>query len=309
MMAKFRDTMSAQAVEADEAPPPIAASSAGQVLQDRAMGDLLRETRNLTAEQVEEVLKYQREHRLRFGEAAIALGYVDADDVLFALSQQFHYTYAPDELEGLNHELVALRNPFSHQAESFRRIRSQLMMRVFNDTEPRRALAVVSPNQGDGKSFFAANLAIVLAQLGGRTLLVDGDMRGPRQHELFGLKTGTGLSGLLSGRVEAQVIQQIQALPNLFVLPVGVTPPNPLELIERSAFSLLIRELLGKFDHVIFDTSAAVHGADGSVIAARCGAALVMARKDKSRVVALQDLVETLAESPARLAGVIMNEF
>ncbi len=307
-MAKFRDTTSAQALDEPEVAPPVAAG-AGQMLQDRAMGDLLRETRNLTAEQVEEVLRYQREHHLRFGEAAIALGYVDADDVLFALSQQFHYTYAPDELEGLNHELVALRSPFSHQAESFRRIRSQLMMRVFNDTEPRRALAVVSPNSGDGKSFFAANLAIVLAQLGGRTLLVDGDMRGPRQHELFGLRAGSGLSGLLSGRVEAQVIQQIQALPNLFVLPVGVTPPNPLELIERSAFALLIRELLGKFDHVIFDTSASEHGADASVIAARCGAALVMARKDKSRVAALQELVMTLAESPARLAGVIMNEY
>ena len=134
-------------------------------------------------------------------------------------------------------------------------------------------------------------------------------MRGPRQHELFGLKAGTGLSGLLSGRVEAQVIQQIQALPNLFVLPVGVTPPNPLELIERSAFALLIRELLGKFDHVLFDTSASVYGADSGVIAARCGAALVMARKDKSRVASLQDLVMTLAESPVRLAGVIMNEY
>jgi protein-tyrosine kinase len=109
--------------------------------------------------------------------------------------------------------------------------------------------------------------------------------------------------------VEAQVIQQIPSLPNLFVLPVGITPPNPLELIERSAFALLIRELLSKFDHVIFDTPASVYGADAGVIAARCGAALVIARKDQSRVAELQDLVDSLAESPAKLAGVIMNEF
>ena len=305
-MAKFRDTSNAQTIEPEGAVPLAAA---GPVVQDRAMGDLLREARNLTAEQVEEVLRYQREHHVRFGEAAIALGFVTADDVLFALSQQFHYVYVPDQLEGVNDELVTLRSPFSQQAEAFRRIRSQLMMRVFTETEARRALAVVSPNSGDGKTFFAANLAVVLAQLGGRTLLVDADLRGPRLHEVFGLASTAGLSGLLSGRVEAQVIQQIPALPNLFVLPVGITPPNPMELIERSAFPLLVRELLSKFDHVIFDTPAAVHGADASVIAARCGAALVIARKDQSRMGALQEMVETLAESPAKLAGVIMNEY
>lgn len=306
-MAKFRDSTSPDP-QVTTAPPP-AAPPAGPVVQDRAMGDLLREARNLTAEQVEKILQYQREHRVRFGEAAIALGFVNADDVLFALSQQFHYQYAPEQIDGISPELVTLRNPFSHQAEAFRGMRSQLMMRVFGDTDARRALAVVSPDVDDGKTYFCANLAVTLAQLGGRTLLVDADLRGPRQHELFGLQASAGLSGLLSGRVESQVIQQIPALPSLFVLPVGITPPNPLELIERPAFSLLIRELLSKFDHVVVDTPAAAYGADATAIAARCGAVLVIARKDKSRVAAVQDLVGTLAESPAKLAGVVMNEF
>ncbi|HET9644474.1 MAG TPA: polysaccharide biosynthesis tyrosine autokinase [Burkholderiaceae bacterium] len=306
-MAKFRESISPEPAQAEPSYGPSTSSTT--LVADRAMGDLLREARNLSAEQIEQVVQYQREHHVRFGEAAIALGFVSANDVLYALSQQFHYIYAPDDLEGVSQELVTLRSPFSPQAESFRGIRSQLMMRVFNEAEPRRALAVVSPNRADGKTFFSANLGVTLAQLGGRTLVVDADLRGPRQHELFGLSNNAGLSGLLSGRVESQVIQQIQALPSLYVLPVGVTPPNPLELIERPAFSLLVRELLSKFDHVVVDTPAAVHGADASALAARCGAALVLARKDKSRVVALQDLVSTLAESPAKLAGVIMNEF
>jgi len=304
-MAKFRDSTAFDASVAASAPAPTAAP----ILQGRAMGDLLREARNLSVDQVEQILEYQREHDVRFGEAAIKLGLVSSNDVLFALSQQFHYIYAPESLEGLSPELVALRNPFSPQAEAFRGVRSQLMMRVFTESEPRRALAVVSPNPSDGKTFFSANVAVTLAQLGGRTLLVDADLRGPRQHQLFGLKNGAGLSGLLSGRVESQVIQQIPTLPSLYVLPVGITPPNPLELIERPAFSLLLGELLSKFDHVIVDTPSAVHGADASALAARCGAALVIARKDKSRVAALQDLVSTLAQSPAKLAGVIMNEF
>ncbi len=75
------------------------------------------------------------------------------------------------------------------------------------------------------------------------------------------------------------MIQQVPDLPSLFVLPVGNVPPNPLELFERPAFGLLISELMSKFDHVVVDTPAAVYGADAGVIAAKCGAALVVARK------------------------------
>jgi chain length determinant protein tyrosine kinase EpsG len=304
-MAKFRDSALQDApVSApgslDEATP----------VHDRSIGAIISETRNLSAEQVEQILQYQREKGVRFGEAAIALGYASADDVLFALAQQFHYPYAPEERRKLNPELVALNQPFSFQAESFRAIRSQVTSRVFTETDvARRALAVVSPDSGDGKTFFAANLAVTLAQLGGRTLLVDADMRGPRQHEVFGLENNAGLSGILSGRSESKVVQQAHGIPSLFVLPVGITPPNPLELVERPAFSLLIRELTAKFDHVVVDTPAAVYGADAAVIAARCGAALVIARKNESQVGALQELVAALADTPAKLAGVVINEY
>jgi capsular exopolysaccharide synthesis family protein len=170
-------------------------------------------------------------------------------------------------------------------------------------------LAVVSPQSGDGKTFFTANLGVALAQLGGRTLIVDADLRGPRQHEVFGLPNQVGLSGILSGRNQSRVIQPVTGVPGLFVLPVGVVPPNPLELVERPAFSLLMRELSSKFDHVLVDTPAAVYGSDCGVVASRCGAALVVARKDKARVEALQDLVGGLAETPTQLAGVVYNEF
>ena len=301
-MAKFKDsTEGAPTVSGvlDDAATPV----------DRPIGAIIAETRNLTAEQVEKILRHQRDKGIRFGEAAIALGFASTDDVLFALSQQFHYPYAAEDQRKGHPELVTLNQPFGVQAEAFRAIRSQLMMRLFNEGQERRALAVVSPDSGDGKSFFSANLAITLAQLGGRTLLVDADMRGPRQHQVFGIPNNAGLSGILSGRAEAKVIQQVPGVPSLFVLPVGITPPNPLELVERPAFGLLIRELLSKFDHVVVDTPAAQYGSDCGVIAARCGAALVVARQNKSRVSALETLVGNLAETPATLAGVIFNEF
>lgn len=278
-------------------------------IADRSIGSILANLRNLSADQVERIVRHQRDQSVRFGEAAVALGFASNDDVLFALSQQFHYPYAPEERRSASPELVALNQPFGVQAESLRAIRSQIIMRLFNEGQDRRAIAVVSPDAGDGKTFFAANLAVVLAQLGGRTLLVDADLRHPRQHELFGIENRAGLSGILSGRAEAKVIQQVPGVSSLFVLPVGTTPPNPLELVERPAFGLLIRELLSKFDHVVVDTPAACFGSDSAVIAARCGAALVVARKNEGRVAALQDLVANLAETPAQVTGVVFNEF
>ena len=301
-MATFKDSSAS-------ADTSTVVTEEGPNVADRSIGSIIAETRHLSAEQVEKVLRHQREKGIRFGEAAIALGYASTDDVLFALSQQFHYPYAPEDRRRANPELVALNQPFGVQAESFRAIRSQIMMRLFNEGQDRSAIAVVSPDSGDGKSFFSANLAVTLAQLGGRTLLVDADMRGPRQHQIFGIDNNAGLSGILSGRAEAKVIQQVAGVPSLFVLPVGITPPNPLELVERPAFGLLIRELLSKFDHVVVDTPAAMYGSDCAVIASRCGAALVIARQDKSRVDQLEELVSNLAETPAKLAGVIFNEF
>ena len=116
-----------------------------------------------------------------------------------------------------------------------------------------------------------------------------------------------GLSGILSGRADKGVIQQVPGVTSLFILPVGTTPPNPLELVERPAFGLLMRELASKFDYVVVDTPATVYGADAAVIAARCGTALVIARKDASRVGMLQELVGSFSGSPAKLAGVVMK--
>jgi len=305
MMAKFR---SSKVVDLPFLSPAVQGDEQN-VLLERPIGHILREKLGLTEIQVEQILAHVQSTGLRFGDAAVDLGLASHDVVLEALSEQFGYPYASEDRRRLSPELVTLNQPFSTQAEAFRAIRSQVVMRVFNENEQKRALAVVSPASGDGKTFFCANLAVTLAQAGGRTLLVDADLRGPRQHEVFNLDNSAGLSSVLAGRVDSQMVQQVAGVPSLYVMPVGVTPPNPLELIDRPAFSMLIRELVLKFDHVIVDTPAAVYGADAQVVAARCGAVLIVARKDESRVGELQQLVGALSSSPARMAGVILNEF
>lgn len=277
-----------------------------QVL-DRRIGDFIREQRALTAVQVDQILEHQRRHRIRFGEAAVALRLATADDVLRALAQQFHYPCAPPEGAEFHPELVAASDPFGEHAEAFRELRSQLLMGVLAPQHRGRALAVVSADAGDGRSTLAANLAVSFSQLGARTLLVDADMRTPRQHRLFDIPDEAGLSGLLAGRPNERAIHAVPFLPSLHVLPVGAVPPNPLELVQRPAFALLLQELLARFDHVVVDTPAAAHGADARVLAARCGAALVVGRRGATRMKPLQALLDQLGKGQAASAGVVLN--
>ena len=277
------------------------------VVKDLTLGEIFRETRKLSADQIEAILAHQRAHGMLFGEAAVALKLVEDRDVLWALSRQFHYPYALEGRKQFNPELITATTPFSAISETFRSVRSQLIRRFAQDGE-RRALAVVSADAGDGKTFVAANLAIAFSQLGRRTLLIDGDMRSPRLHKVFGIDNSRGLSNILSGRLSARLLTPVTDLPSLFVLPVGAAPPNPLELLESPAFGLLIRELLGKFDHVIIDSPSAVTGADAGVIAARSGAFVSVARQGRTRMDSMFELVHSLRDSTTLSLGFILNE-
>lgn len=279
--------------------------------QDKPIGGIIAETNNLSPEQVKQILEFQKNTGQKFGEAAVALGFAKREDVLWALSQQFHYAYA-ENIKTVNSELVAATNPFDAPAEFFREIRSQLLPTVFKKEDPKPALAICSPNIGDGKSYFAANLAIAFSQLGGRTLLLDADVRSPRQHEIFGLPnehTNSGLSGVLAGRAQSNVIRPIDALSSLYIMPVGVVPPNPLELVQKPTFDILINELVRKFDYVIVDTPASEHGADARVIAAKCGAAVALCKQGNTSASSLQALVKSLKSSGTHFAGTIMNSY
>jgi protein-tyrosine kinase len=274
---------------------------------EKSIGNIIAAANNLSSDQINQVIDYQRENGVKFGEAAVNLGFVKREDVLWALSQQFHYPYQGGGNDSVSEELVAATNPFDAASEFFRDVRSQLIESVL--TGERTALAVCSTETGDGKSYFAANLAVAFSQLGARTLLVDADMRTPRQHDIFGIKTAhIGLSGILSGRQETNVIKPIEALPSLYVMPVGVTPPNPLELIQQPTFDLLLTELLKKFDYVVVDTPAASHGADARLIAAKCGASLAIARKGITKIKPLDQWIASVAKGKHKFAGVIMNE-
>jgi protein-tyrosine kinase len=277
----------------------------------RSLGGILIDSGLLKPEDAERVLMVQKEQNLRFGEAAIRLGLLTEADIQHALSRQFAYAYlrkTPGEERPVSEELVAAYEPFSARVEQLRSIRSQLMLRWFDKAEQRQVLSVVGAERGEGRSHLAANLAVVFSQLGERTLLVDADMRNPRQHEIFHLENKVGFSTVLSGRSRGDSVVRIPELAGLSVLPAGPMPPNPLELLNRLNFDEFLIQAKASFDVVIFDTPAISAGEDAFMTAVRTGAAIAVARSSQTKVTAFSDLVQGLMNAGVSVVGSVLNE-
>jgi chain length determinant protein tyrosine kinase EpsG len=271
----------------------------------RPLGAYLRDAGKLTADEIVRVAASQKERGLRFGETAVALELVAQDDVRAALAAQFDYPFG---VGGVDRELAVAADPFGVQAELFRELRSRLLLEALPESAP-SSLAVLSAHPGEGRTYIAANLAAVFSQLGQRTLLIDADLRGGRLERLLGADTATGLSHVLAGFADAtEALQRVVGLGNLWFMPAGALPPNPVELLQRPAFETLLAAMTEKFDRIVLDTSAASRGPDCRVVAARCSASLVVARRNEARLEELRRLVDALERGPARIAGVVMNE-
>ena len=277
----------------------------------RSIGDILVSNGRLTPEDAKRIVERQKQDQVPFGEAAIALRVLTKADIDYALSKQFDYAYLPEADRSMSHALVAAYRPFSKVSENLRAVRSQLMLRWFNGEPMRKVLAVVSPGKCEGRSFVAANLAIVFAQQGQRTLLIDGDLRAKSdagQHALFKLGRSAGLSGILADRASLEAAQLVPGMPGLAVLPAGAVPPNPQELLGRASFGQLLMTAVHEFDVILIDTPSGADYADAEIIAARSGAALMVTRKNQSLVPSAVQLARRLQDGGVALVGSVLND-
>jgi protein-tyrosine kinase len=206
-------------------------------------------------------------------------------------------------------ELVVACEPFHPCAEELRALRTQLLIRWTNAGVRHRMLAIVSPGAGEGRSYLAANLAVAFSQLGERTLLIDADLRSPRQHRIFDLPDASGLAAVLSGRADRGAVLPVAAFGTLSLLPAGARPPNPQELLSSQAFAALLRDLRGEFDVILLDTAPALRYADAQNVAFQAGAALLLARKDQTRLADTTGVIRELSDTGARIVGTVLNAF
>jgi receptor protein-tyrosine kinase len=278
-------------------------------MPDRSIGAILLDTGKISINDVEQILRLQKEANLRFGDAAIELGLLTQSDIQHALSNQYDYPYLLKNDESVSDKLIAAYNPFSSQVEALRTLRSQLMLRRFTGDANCKMLSIVSPGPKEGRSYLAANLAIVFSQLGERTLLIDADMRKPCQHDLFKLENRNGFSSILASRNDTQAVQRVNKFIDLSVLTAGPIPPNPQELLGRNALRALFHELIERFDVILVDTPPAADYADAHILTARTGAALMLTRKNKTLLELVRQQTESLVRSGVEVVGTVMSDF
>ena len=276
---------------------------------DSSIGAILIRFGRLSVADADRIMRFSIEHNCRFGDAAIQLGVLTAADIELALSRQYDYPYLLPGESAISNEVIAAYEPFTTRVESLRALRNQLTWRWFETGKDRRALAITSAESGDGRSFLAANLAVVFSQQHQRTLLIDADLRGPRQHQMFGLENRVGLSALLAGRNGHDAIQRVPSLVDLSVLTAGALPPNPSELLGGPAFAHLLRKLAVDYDVILIDTPASDEYSDAQLIASRAGAAVLVAHQNHSHVKKLRDLLNLLTDARVHLVGTVLNEY
>ncbi len=274
----------------------------------RAIGAILIEQGRLNVEDVEEIQAFANLHGLRFGDAAVQLQRLSQLDIESAIAQQYNYpVLARGGDSGVADDVIAGYQPQSEAVEPLRALRSQLILRWLNGTK-RKVLAVTSAERGDGRSWLAANLATMFAQLGERTLLIDADMRHPRQHRLFNIDNSGGLSALLTGRAGREIARRIHPQLRLYVLPAGVLPPNPQELLARQVFEVVVDHFAAQFSVVIVDTPAISETADAQILAANAGSAILVARRNHTLQSKLLNAMEMLTQTGVNVIGSVMNE-
>ena len=275
----------------------------------RNIGAILMDEGKITAADAEQVLARQRELGWRFGEAAIELNLITDSDLRQALAKQYEFPYLVSGPDGVAKELIAAWDPFHPVVEELRAVRTQLLIRWFNPQAGRRSLVIASPGSREGRTFFAANLAVVFSQLGQRTLLIDADFRAPRQQSMFNVADRFGLSSVLSGRADLSAAVPVSGITGLAVLPCGPVPPNPLELLSRGSFAALLGKAQAEYDVILIDTPPASEYADAQSIAFRAGDVLLVSRRNQTRLDDTERTVRELSDASARVVGTLMNSY
>ena len=269
---------------------------------ERRLGAVLIHAGRLRPQDVEHILQLQRQKGLRFGDAGKEIGLLTQADIEFALARQFDHPCLQRGESKVSEEVIAAYEPFGTQVEALRAVRAELMLRWLDNEPASKALAILSAAHKEGRSFVAANLAVLFAQLGARTLLIDADLRQPCQHRLFGLDNRAGLSAF-------EALQRVAPLSNLSVLPAGALPPSPQDLLARPVFAQLLHQLAAHVDLILLDCPPVAQTADAQTIAVRAGAALIVVRKDSSRLWRVQGVSNSVTQAKCTIVGAVLNDF
>lgn len=205
-------------------------------------------------------------------------------------------------------EVIARDEPLSAAAEAFRTLRTNI--RYSSLDQPICTLLVTSPGPLEGKSLVVANLAVVMTHADLKVVVLDGDLRHPRQHELFGVTRSPGLTdALVHGRTHGMLQHVPQPPEGLFIVPAGELPPNPAELLGSHRMADMVARLRGAADVVLIDSPPVLPVTDAAVLAQCVDAVLLVAKAGSTRGGDLYEAVAALDKVGAHVIGVALNQF
>lgn len=209
-------------------------------------------------------------------------------------------------------EIITSNDPKSPISEVFRSLRTNMQ---YMNTKKKLSMVVTSTMQGEGKSFIAANLAVTFAQAGKNTIIIDADMRRPRQHKIFENDMYPGMSNYLSGVSLSKTSREITLndciyktkITNLSIMPAGNIPPNPSELLLSGNLKKLIDQLEENFDVIIFDGAPCLLVTDATIIARKVNYTILVASQNKTKIEDLKEAQRKIKHVGGHLAGVVLN--
>lgn len=208
----------------------------------------------------------------------------------------------------LNEELITLKDPNSYISERYKMLRTNLYNKEF---EGKKTLLLTSSNYEEGKSTTAANLAVTIAQANKKVLLIDGDLRNPKVHDLFRTSQTPGLTEVLSKNKSFQekaVIKQSLLCKGLDIITSGETVATPSELLESSVFVSLLNEAKGLYDIIIIDAPPVVEYTDGAIIAKLVDGVILVAQSNKTDKSAIINSKNALEKVHATILGVVLKK-
>jgi receptor protein-tyrosine kinase len=301
----------------------------GSGTYERELSSVLIAHYKLTDEQLDQVKVASRASHLGFGEAAVHLGVVTQRELDEAIAwvrrsardgeasivetamrrrtKSREVTAPPQQKLSPIAEVILAHDPNNPRSERIRALRTALLL--LDDTPSQaHAVALLSPGAGEGRSLLAAELAVAFSQLRRRTLLVDADLRHPRQHILFGAENAWGLAQALALGGAPQVLS-VKDLSHLSVLTAGATVQNPLELLSDGRFGRLLNDWRYDYDFIVIDTPPVSSYADGLAIATTAGRALVLSRAAMTPRSDMKDMMRRLASAQTRVLGAVLSRF
>ncbi|MBX6763121.1 MAG: CpsD/CapB family tyrosine-protein kinase [Rubrobacteraceae bacterium] len=201
-------------------------------------------------------------------------------------------------------KLVSIEDPMGPAAEAYRTLRTNLFYAFVDD--PPRVIVITSPGPKEGKSLTCANLGVVLAQAGRRTLIVDCDLRLPSMHHLFGLRNFQGVVDLLAGGYEMRELWH-EPVPGLRVLTSGPLPPNPAETLGSRRFAELLAKAREEFDYVLLDAPPVGAVSDPVILATQGDGVLIVLDAQGTRKGSLRQSLRSLEAVRANVLGTVVN--